>query len=91
MKKEKCAFLKSEVVFLRHKIEHHGIHPIGPTLDAITHAKVPSNVTELRSFIGMINHYGRFIKQLSTKLRPLHNLLCSGVQWHWRNSRVMHF
>ena len=67
-----------------HKIDQHGIHPIGPTLGAITHAKVPSNITELRSFISMVNHYGRFIiKQLSTKLRPLHNLLCSDVQWHW--------
>ena len=83
LKKEKCAFLKSEVVFLGHKIDHHGIHPIGPTLDAITHAKVPSNVTEVRSFIDMVNHYGRFIKQLSTKLKPLHNLLCADVQWHW--------
>ena len=83
LKKEKCAFLKSEVVFLGHKIDHRGIYPIVPTLDAITHAKVPSNVTELRSFIGMVNHYGRFIKQLSTKLKPLHNLLCADVQWHW--------
>ena len=66
-------FLKSEVVFLGHKIDHHGIHPSGPTLDAITRAKVPPNVTKLRSFIGMVTHYGRFIKQLSTKLRPLHN------------------
>ena len=49
-----CVF-KSEVVFLGHKIDHHGIHPIGPTLDAITHAKVTSNVSELRSFIGMVN------------------------------------
>ena len=81
-KKEKCAFLKSEVVFLGHTIDHHGIHPIDPTLDAITHAKVPSNVTELRSFIGMVNHYGRFIKQLSTKLKPLYNLSCADVQWH---------
>ena len=67
---ERKVFLKSKVVFLGLKIDHHGIQPIGPTLDAITRAKVPSNVTELRSFIGMVNHYGRFIKQLSTKLRP---------------------
>ena len=70
-----------------HKIDHHGIHPIGPTLDAITRAKVPSNVTELRSFIDMVYHYDRFIKQLSTKLRHLHKLLCSNMQWHWRKQQ----
>ena len=89
LKKEKCAFLKSEVVFLGQKLDHPGIHPIGPTLDAITRAKVPSNVTELRCFIGMVNHYGRFLKQLSTKLRPLQNVhACSGIGG---NSKVMHF
>ena len=69
--------------FLKPKIDHHGIHPIGPTWDAITRVEVPSNVIELRSFIGMVNHYCRIIKQLSTKLRPLHNILCSDMQWHW--------
>ena len=77
-KEEKCALLISEVVFLGHKIDHNGIHPIGPTVDAITRAKVPSNVTGLRSFLDMVNHYGIFIQQ-----RPLHNVLCSDVQWHW--------
>ena len=82
LKKEKYAFLKYEVVFLGNKIDHHGIHPIALTLDAITHAKEPSNVTERRSLLDMVNNYGRFIKQLSTKLRPLHNLLCSDVHWN---------
>ena len=62
-------------MFWGHKIDNHGINPIGPILDAITHAKVPSNVTELRCFIGMVNHYGRFIKQLFTKLKPLHKII----------------
>ena len=31
----------------------------------------------------MVNHYGSFIKQLPTKLKPLNNLLCADVQWHW--------
>ena len=59
------------------------MHPIGPTLDVITRAKVLSNVTELRSFIGMVNHYGQFIKQLSTKLTHLDNLVRSALHWHW--------
>ena len=70
-------------MFLGHKIDGHGIHPISLTLDAIARARVSSNVTELRSFNCMVNHYGRFIKQLFTKIWPLHNLLCSDVQWHW--------
>ena len=83
LKKEKCDFMKTDVVFLGHKVDATGLHPIGATLTGIKNARIPTCVTELRSFIGMVNHYARFIKGLSSKLNPLHKLLCSGVKWFW--------
>ena len=68
------------------KIDQHGIHPIGPTLDAITRTSVPSNVTELQSFIGMVNHYGQttvYKTKTSTQF-----IMCSGMG---RNRRLLHF
>ena len=53
-------------MFLGYKIDQHGIHPIDPTPDAITRTKVPSDVTELRSFIGVVNHYGRTVYKTNT-------------------------
>ena len=43
----------------------------------------PQNITELRSFWGMINYYRKFLPNLSTRLAPLYNLLCKQVQWEW--------
>lgn len=45
------------------------------------------NVTELRSFLGMINYYGRFIKNLSSILAPLqllHSLLQKETTYKWK-------
>lgn len=43
----------------------------------------PRNITELRSFIGMVNFYGKFIKNLSSLLSPLFELLRKGRHWSW--------
>ena len=52
-------------------------------MEAITRALSPKNVTELRSFLGMVNYYGKFLHNLSTQLHPLHALLKHGTKWHW--------
>lgn len=51
----------------------------------------PKNVTELKSFLGMINYYSKFIKVLPTLLSPLHNLLKKGIQFVWDNNCSMTF
>ena len=47
-----------------HRIDAEGIHPSGETLSAVRDAPAPTNITELRSFLGMVNHYGRFLQTL---------------------------
>lgn len=43
----------------------------------------PRNITEVRSFLGMINYYGQFIPNLSSILYPLNNLLHKNTSFHW--------
>ena len=38
---------------------------------------------ELRSYLGMVNYYNKFLKNLRTKLAPLHKLLQKETSWHW--------
>ena len=44
-------------------------------------ARALSNVTELRSFLGLVNYYGHFLPNVSTVLHPLNRLLRKGVSW----------
>ena len=71
-----------EVDYLGHRIDAEGIHPSGDDLSAVHDTPAPTNVTELRSYLGMVNHYGRFLPNLATMLAPMHQLLTKEVKWH---------
>lgn len=46
-------------------------------------APAPKNVSQLHSYLGLLNYYGRFIPNLSSLLKPLHQLLCNDKPWKW--------
>ncbi|XP_058858757.1 uncharacterized protein K02A2.6-like [Acipenser ruthenus] len=83
IKKDKCVFQAPEVIYLGHKIDAAGLHPVEEKVRAISEAPAPKSVTELKSFLGLLNYYGRFLPNLSTVLAPLHKLLQKQVRWHW--------
>ena len=83
LKREKCVFMMEEVVYLGQKINRQGIQPIEEKVRAITEAPAPKNVSEVRSYLGMINYYQRYLPNLSTILAPLHGLLEKGKSWKW--------
>ena len=41
---------------------------------------------QLRSFLGLLNYHGRFIRNLSTMVLPLNGLLRHNAPWHWTKS-----
>ena len=75
LNREKCSFLKSSVEYLGHIIDSQGLHPTTEKVKAIQDAPKPKKVAELRSFLGLINYYSRFLPNLSSKLAPLYNLI----------------
>ena len=83
VKLPKRRFLQSSVVFLGHCIDANGIHPLKEKLKAILQAPAPTNVQELRSFLGLINYYRKFIPNAATILAPLNQLLRKGIKWNW--------
>ena len=83
VKLAKCRFLQPSVIFLGHRIDADGIHPTDEKLKAIVKAPSPKNVQELRSFLGLINYYGKFIPNAATILAPLNELLRKEAKWNW--------
>ena len=83
LKKEKCSFLQDSVEYLGHCINAHGVHTSEKKLKAILDAPKPRNVQELRSFLGLLNYYAKFIPNLSSLLHPLNNLLRANQRWIW--------
>ena len=79
----KCIFFQSGLEFLGHWIDKNGIRPLPQKTDAVMQAKSPTNVTELKSYLGLLNYYGKFLPNLATTLHPLHDLLQKDRPWKW--------
>lgn len=80
---EKCTIGVSSVTYLGYMIDKEGIHPTKEKVQAIADAPAPTNVSQLRSFLGLLNFYRRFLPQASTMLEPLNRLLQSKTPWKW--------
>ena len=83
MNRAKCQFLAKSVEYLGYRIDEKGLHATDEKLQAITQAPPPKNVQELRSFLGLINYYGRFIPNSASILHPLNQLLHKQTKWVW--------
>ena len=83
LKADKCKFIKAEVEYLGHRISKEGIYTTSAKVTAIKNAPVPTDVQQLRSFLGAVNYYSKFLPNLSSKLAPLHSLLENGKPWQW--------
>lgn len=86
VRKDKCEFFKPSVEYLRHVIDASGLHTAPSKSRAIADAPPPQSVSQLRSFLGLLNYYGRFIPNLASMLKPLHSLLCKGKSWNWNEA-----
>uniref|UniRef100_A0A8C6WE53 ribonuclease H n=1 Tax=Neogobius melanostomus TaxID=47308 RepID=A0A8C6WE53_9GOBI len=91
LKRNKCAFMEREGEFLGHKVDASGLHPLPNKVMAIEQAPAPTNVTELKSYLGLLNYYNRFLPNLSTLLAPLHRLLRKDTPWSWQEEQERAF
>ncbi|KAE8705397.1 cytochrome P450 78A7-like [Hibiscus syriacus] len=83
VKEEKCPFAQTEVPFLGHIVGGGKIWMDRDKIRAIEEWKVPTKVTELRSFLGLANYYRCFFKGYSKISTPLTELLKKDKRWDW--------
>ena len=75
LKKEKCVFMVPSVEYLGHRISKEGLQPADDKVRAILEAPQPTNVSELKAFLGLVNYYRKFMQNLAAVLAPLYTLL----------------
>jgi hypothetical protein len=81
----KCAFWLSEVAFLGHVINQHGIAVDPKNVAVVVEWKRPSSVSEIQSFLGLAGYYRRFVPNFSSIAKPLARLFEKGVLFVWSN------
>ena len=80
---EKCEFRKSQLKFLGHVVNQHVIQADPDKVSAILQMKPPTNITELRRFMGMVNQLGKFSPNYADLTQPIRPLLSKKSSWLW--------
>jgi hypothetical protein len=80
----KCAFGLDTVEFLGHVVSKDGIRPDPAKVAAVQDWPVPSNVHQMRQFLGLTSYYRKFIRHYSHMALPLTELTKERSPWQWR-------
>jgi len=82
-KLSKCEFWLDEVQFLGHVISAKGIAMDSAKIETILKWERPKTVIEVRSFLGLVGYYRRFVEGFSKKVNPLTQLTRKDQPFSW--------
>jgi len=69
--------------FSRHVLSGDGIEVKAEKVKAVRDWPVPKNMSELRSFLGMVSYYRKFIPGFANIVAPWHKLLRKSSMYEW--------
>lgn len=80
---DKSEFLKKETAYLGHIISQDGVKPNPDKICAITKFPIPKTAKEIKSFLGLLGYYRKFIKDFAKLTKPMTSCLK-------KNSKIIH-
>ena len=83
IKLNKCSFFKEEIHFLGHLVSGTSILPLADKIEALMKLKRPTNVKEVRHFLGLTGYYHKFICYYADIVYPLNCLPCKAQPFLW--------
>ncbi|KAK7091479.1 hypothetical protein V1264_009152 [Littorina saxatilis] len=81
-RREKCEFAQASVEYLGHTISAEGISKRSK-VEAVLKMPAPTDVSSLKSFLGSVQFYGKFIPNLASMAEPLYRLTKKANPWKW--------
>jgi hypothetical protein len=82
-KLNKCEFWLKEVSFPGHIISEGGISVDPSKVKDVLSWNTPQSVSDIRSFLGLVGYYRRFIEGFSKIFMPMTELLAKGKTFEW--------
>ena len=76
----KCVFGASKVRYLGYLLNEKGTKPLPDRVTAVLNYEKPSNVSQLRRFLGMLNFYRQSLKHAAEIQAPLHKYLIGSTK-----------
>ena len=84
LKPSKCHFAQQQVQYLGHLISKDGVAVDPSKVEAVTSYPQPTDVKELRGFLGLANYYRCFVQGFASIAQPLYKLTrknAKGFNW----------
>ena len=75
LKPTKCFFFRNEIEYLGHVVSGKGISTNPKKIEAVTKWPTPKTVYDVRSFLGFVGYYRRFIKNFSKITKPIREVI----------------
>ena len=82
-RRDKCCFGVASVNFLGHIVSGNGLAVDPAKVKVVNDWEPPTDVGTVRSFVGLVQYFKRFIKDLSTILSPMTNLTKKNAVFVW--------
>ena len=83
LKAEKCTFAAKQIEWVGYKLSQEGVEPINSKVQGITDRLKPTNLKQLRSYLGAVNQLNKFIPDLAKLCFPFRTLLKKENDWNW--------
>lgn len=87
----KCRFPQKRVPYLGFEISADGIEPGGSKVEAIKRYPEPTDIHQLRRFMGMIGFFRTFISACALESQPLLALQKANTPYHWGDDEQTSF
>ena len=81
--RQKCEILRTRVAFLGHSLSINGLEAYRGKIAAIKKFPVPTNLTEVNSFLGFCSYYRRSVKNFVKLAQPLHKASAVAENFNW--------
>lgn len=91
IKLSKCNFARSEISYLGHVISERGVATDPAKIEAVVSWPTPTNVKELRNFLGFAGFYRRFVRHYAIVSKPLTALLKKHCLFLWTSEQETAF
>jgi len=91
MNGKKCNFAIDHIKYIGHTLSKDGIGIDPSKTEVISSWPRPKNAKHIRSFLGLINFYKRFVHKFAQRSAPLRNLLSKEVSFEWGEEQEKYF
>ena len=80
---KKCTFFVKDIEYLGRHISEEGVRPSDGKVSALTNSPIPSNVREVRQFLGLASYFRRFIPEFASRTACITKLVKNSQKWEW--------